>query len=200
MQRLYDYESLIKKLQSQIEQVEPEIIEKNRIISQYKDNLTQTKTRIDELESTLNNAISKQKSYEPSDKELKKWNWGAFFLSWIWGLHNKLYWQSLVVLVFWIILFLQYTATLFKNFRSKWDFINSFLKSMRDLNPLIIPIIIIIIVLSLGLGFYGIRWAWKAKKWDNWELFQIAQKRWNKAVLWAIPIVLLFGIANYYFA
>jgi len=23
--------------------------------------------------------------------EIKKWNWGAFFLSWIWGLGNKTY-------------------------------------------------------------------------------------------------------------
>ena len=30
--------------------------------------------------------------------ELKGWNWGAFFLSWIWGIGNRV-WISLVVLV-----------------------------------------------------------------------------------------------------
>lgn len=195
-QKNNDYEALIKKLQYQIEQIKPAESEKDRRISHLQEDLIQAKKKMNELETELSTSASKHQPHEPSDIELKKWNWGAFVLSWVWGLHNRLYWQSLVVLAFWIIQFLQYTATLmFEYYRTKWVLNNSFLKSLNELNPWIFPIIIFIA--SLILGFFGTRWAWKAKKWDNWELFLIAQRRWNKAVLWAIPIVLLFSIAIY---
>tara|TARA_B100001964_G_C13922977_1_gene461009 strand:+ start:59 stop:700 length:642 start_codon:yes stop_codon:yes gene_type:complete len=33
-------------------------------------------------------------------KEVRRWNWGAFFLSWIWGLGNNVYIALLALLVF----------------------------------------------------------------------------------------------------
>lgn len=33
------------------------------------------------------------------DKELDKWNWGAFCLNWIWGVAHKQYWTLLIILV-----------------------------------------------------------------------------------------------------
>lgn len=204
IQKIQDYDTLINKLQCQIKDSyekanEPlrEIQEKERLISQLQTELKEAKALNEELKSEAREKQDKKEQQEPHITELKKWNWGAFFFSWIWGLHNKVYWQSLVVLVFWIILFFQSIATLmFKYYRTKWVLNNSLLKSMNELNPWIFPIIIII--LSLVLGFFGTRWAWQAKKWDSWKLFQIAQRRWTKAVIWAIPIVLmLFIIAQY---
>ena len=52
-----------------------------------------------------------QKSYAPQfgqaneysqseiDKEIEKWNWGAFFCSWLWAAFNGLYWPLLFVIV-----------------------------------------------------------------------------------------------------
>ena len=31
--------------------------------------------------------------------EIKKWNWGAFIFTWIWGIGNRLYWTLLILLL-----------------------------------------------------------------------------------------------------
>ena len=186
IQKIQDYETLINKLQCQIKDSyekanEPllDIQEKERLISQLKTELEEAKSLNEELKSEAREKQDKKEQQEPHITELKKWNWGAFFFSWIWGLHNKVYWQSLIVLVLWTIQFLQYIATLLLEFsKLRWILNSSFLKSMKGINPWIIAVFILIA--SLVFGFYGTRWAWKAKKWDNWELFQIAQKRWIK--------------------
>jgi hypothetical protein len=36
------------------------------------------------------------------DKEIEKWNWGAFLCSWLWGVFNGIYWPLLILLVGWI--------------------------------------------------------------------------------------------------
>lgn len=33
------------------------------------------------------------------DKELEKWNWGAFFCSWLWGVFNGIYWPLFIILI-----------------------------------------------------------------------------------------------------
>lgn len=33
------------------------------------------------------------------DKEINKWNWGAFFCSWIWAAYHKIYWPLAVLIV-----------------------------------------------------------------------------------------------------
>lgn len=33
------------------------------------------------------------------DKEIEKWNWGAFFCSWLWGLFNGIYWPLFIILI-----------------------------------------------------------------------------------------------------
>jgi len=33
------------------------------------------------------------------DKEIAKWNWGAFFCSWLWGAFNGIYWPLFVLLI-----------------------------------------------------------------------------------------------------
>ncbi|MBR5068146.1 MAG: TIR domain-containing protein [Bacteroidales bacterium] len=195
IQQNQDYKKIIEELQCQIEQVKPTLHENDRTISQFEEDLVRANTRIKELETALSATATMQKSHEPTEIELKEWNWGAFFFSWIWGIHNKLYWRSLAILVLWIIEFLQCTAfILFEYNPTKWVRNNSFLKSMNNLNPWIIPILLLVV--SLVLGLYGSRWAWQSKKWDSWEQFQIAKRRWNKAILWAIPIMIIMVIAG----
>ena len=33
------------------------------------------------------------------DKALGKWNWGAFFCTWLWGVCHKMYWPLLIIIV-----------------------------------------------------------------------------------------------------
>ncbi len=33
------------------------------------------------------------------DKEIEKWNWGAFFCSWLWGAFNGIYWPLFIILI-----------------------------------------------------------------------------------------------------
>lgn len=39
----------------------------------------------------VENATTEQKPKEELHPELKRWNWGAFILNWIWGLGNRTY-------------------------------------------------------------------------------------------------------------
>lgn len=46
------------------------------------------------------NTVSSAKAPNTGEllKVLKKWNWGAFFLTFIWGLRNRVYWSLLMLL------------------------------------------------------------------------------------------------------
>lgn len=53
-------------------------------------------------------AISSQQSVQPSftsthtdgvPEEIKKWNWGAFFFNWLWGVCNGVYWPLALIAV-----------------------------------------------------------------------------------------------------
>jgi len=39
----------------------------------------------------VENATTEQKQKEELPPEVKRWNWGAFILNWIWGLGNRTY-------------------------------------------------------------------------------------------------------------
>lgn len=36
------------------------------------------------------------------DKALEKWNWGAFFCTWLWGVFHRMYWPLLILVVAYI--------------------------------------------------------------------------------------------------
>lgn len=49
-------------------------------------------------------------------------------------------------------------------------------------------------IMSFVLGFKGREWAWKNKRWDNYEHFQRVQKRWS---FWGVCIfvaIFILGI------
>lgn len=47
------------------------------------------------------NKYGQANAYSQSDidKELEKWNWGAFFWSWIWAAFHKIYWPLCIILI-----------------------------------------------------------------------------------------------------
>lgn len=50
------------------------------------------------------------------------------------------------------------------------------------------------VVMAIVLGFKGREWAWKARKWESVEQFNLVQKKWS---FWGVMLVLLifvFGI------
>ena len=38
-------------------------------------------------------------------EEIKKWNWGAFFFNWLWGICNGVYWPLILIVVNFICIF-----------------------------------------------------------------------------------------------
>ena len=58
--------------------------------------------RCNELE--LNQTVNNQTVYEPTAEDLKRWNWGAFFLSWIWCVRNKIsWWLTAICFILWLL-------------------------------------------------------------------------------------------------
>lgn len=106
---------------------------------------------------------------------INKWNWGAFLLTGIWGLSNRIY-ISLVCFIPFALPFL-------------------FFEIFKSGNLLIYKVYLYIlsffsiasIIMMFILGAKGNEWAWKKKKWESIEHFQRVQKRWS---YWGIGIAL----------
>ncbi len=79
-----------------------------------------------------------------------KFNWGAFLLTWIWGLGNKSYITLLIILT----IFLAFIP-----------FVN-LITGMVQLG------------LAIWFGIKGNEWAWKNKKFESIEAFHSYQKKW----------------------
>ena len=111
-------------------------------------------------------------SGEPSN--INKFNWGAFLLSWIWGICNGVYW-SLIILVL--------------------DIVSYFL-DLADANILSTIICIISFIVGLFLGIFGNREAWKSGRFKNAEKFVMVQRKWTKGALifWGVIILLIILI------
>lgn len=101
------------------------------------------------------------------DREVDKWNWGAFYFGWIWGIFNKVY-VSLVQLVTNIL---------------------AFGLSLIGLG-IIAPIFALA---SLGVGIWlgvkGSRMAWNNGAYRNLEHFRNTRHNWN------IAAAIVFGIS-----
>ena len=100
--------------------------------------------------------------------EIKGWNWGAFSLTWIWGISHRV-WISLLALIPFpligiaVMIILGIKGNEWAWQYKKWDSIEQFRKSQRKwkfwgIASLIAPIVLIIgiTLLIIGLlGYYG---------------------------------------------
>lgn len=52
-------------------------------------------------DGTVTNSSNWETPYNANDvpAEIKKWNWGAFFFNWLWGVCNGVYWPLALILV-----------------------------------------------------------------------------------------------------
>jgi hypothetical protein len=99
-------------------------------------------------------------------KALKKWNWGAFFLSFIWGCFHRIYWPLIVPAANLVVFLLPFLMD-------------------RDLQifGIIITWIVhlAVFVVAVYLGINGSERAWQLKVYENLEDFNAKEKRWATA-------------------
>ena len=86
---------------------------------------------------------------------LSKWNWGAFYLGWIWGLFNGCWWILLVNIV--LCLFMMIPV------------VGLWISSITFLGWAVI------------CGIKGTQWAWNNRTWNSVQEFEQTQSTWNKA-------------------
>lgn len=99
--------------------------------------------------------------------KIKKWNWGAFFFSWLWASCNNIYWP----LVLPGLNVITYFAPAFSLYSS-----------------------IVYIIISILLGINGNEWAWKAKRWESVEQFKKVQSNWAKAIIYVLIGSVVLGV------
>ena len=104
-------------------------------------------------------------------KEIMRWNWGAFFLGWIWAIGNKLW--------IWLPIGMAANAiSLIPSPNNKTLWISMICQG----------------VISVVLGVKGSEWAWKSKEWDSIEHFKRAQEKWRKWGIAFTVVGFIFGV------
>lgn len=99
------------------------------------------------------------------EKEMSKWNWGAFFLNWFWGIFNKSYLALFALVPFlgaiWaVVCGLKGNEWAWKN--KKWESIEHFRKDQREwaiLGVVILglPSIIVLLLFIFGIILDGVK-------------------------------------------
>lgn len=109
--------------------------------------------------------------------EIKKFNWGAFGWSWIWGACNGAFKETFVP---WLILIASY-------------FVIGFIM------PHLISVLIVFaagLAYQIYLGLHGNQWAWDGKAWKDVDHFTRIQKSWAIATL-VVYIINILSTALY---
>lgn len=109
-----------------------------------------------------------------AERELKKWNWGAFFFGWIWGVFNKVY-ISLTQLVVSILSF-ALTVMGFAIIAPLFGLVN--------------------LGISIWLGIKGSQMAWDNGAYRNLEHFRTSRHNWNVAAAVVFGISIFFIIIS----
>ena len=89
-------------------------------------------------------------------KEIMRWNWGAFLMTWIWAIGNRLW--------IWVVIALGAIAiSIIPSENNKTAWVSLICQG----------------VISVILGVKGSEWAWKSKKWESIEQFKKTQEKWR---------------------
>lgn len=115
---------------------------------------------------------------------LSKWSWGAFVLSWIWGIFNGCWWMLLIKI-----------GVVFLTVLSAFIPFAPFFMSAVDF------------CISVFFGIKGTEWAWNNRSWSSISDFNRTQDTWNKVGLilfilglvgvFAFVLISIFAIASY---
>jgi hypothetical protein len=104
-------------------------------------------------------------------EEIRGWNWGAFFFTWIWGIANR----SWLAVLFGII-----------------SGIFAVVADAYKADPWIS--LAFTIMTSAVIGLQGNQWAWQNKRWADVNHFKRTQKRWAVVGLVISIIFFILGI------
>ena len=96
----------------------------------------------------------------------KRFNWGAFFLTWIWGLGNKV-WITLFIIPLWF--FFAVLDVLLVSTGMMTEFGHSMLMIFLNL---------VLLSIQIWFGINGNKWAWEKKKYKSVEHFHRVQRIW----------------------
>lgn len=109
------------------------------------------------------------------DEELQKFNWGAFFLNFIWATFNGAWREFLPVFLIMLVV--------------------SLLSCLPILGFLFF---IVNIILAIYVGKQGNSWSWYGKKWESLDKFVSVQKAWGISspfvfiILWfSVPAIIM---------
>ncbi len=131
----------------------------------------------------MNNGFEAEDNLQYSiDAELQKFNWGAFFLNFIWATFNgawKEFWPVFLIMI--VVCFLSYIPIL------------GFLFAILN------------IILAIYVGKHANSWAWYGKKWESLDKFVSVQKVWGISspfvflILWfCVPIIIMVASAYFF--
>lgn len=122
-------------------------------------------------QSPINTSGQGRNAQEP--KEIKNWNWGAFLLTWIWGLSHHV-WVSLLSPI-------AYLACVMMGLTSDLKVFVSFM--------------VIHFIIAIILGLKGNAWAWQKQHYNSVDDFKKREKSWLVA---GLVYCLLIIIAMHY--
>ncbi len=108
-------------------------------------------------------------NYDIVPHNINHFNWGAFFFNWIWAVCHGIWWPILINVGVGIILILE------------------------------VPILTIIANIAslsfwIWFGFAANALAWKKKHWKSTVECMNSEKKWNKASIWFLVILLVFAV------
>lgn len=126
---------------------------------------------LDNLNQKISNTSGSGKNATVPN-EIKKWNWGAFLLSWIWAIAHKT-WIGLIALLPFVLM----------------GVIAPFTEKSDEAGGLFI----ITFGMMIVLGIKGNEWAWQNNKWESLEEFLLIQKKWSRIALIIIGVFIIVG-------
>jgi len=105
--------------------------------------------------------------YDEMPAELKGFNWGAFFLTFVWGAYHRALW-TLAVPIYYIVVL---KALPFFSFPHEGIHILHF-------RHVVIGVSLGIVGLKILFGFLGNRWAWRSGHYVDANHFRMIQRVW----------------------
>lgn len=107
----------------------------------------------------------------PVPDEVKGWNWGAFFLTWVWGIGNRLW----IVLGMWLLCFLAFAGVVL--LAEDWAY------AIWGIDVYYGKLAVIAVVWLLWRiipAVKGNEWAWRYRKFDSIKQFTDTQRTWSR--------------------
>lgn len=115
------------------------------------------------------------------DAALRRWNWGAFLLGWVWAAFHRCYWPMFLLVLSLFNLFISTASAVAGG-------VGNLLIALAGIG------------INIYLGLNGSRIAWEAGCFDSLQHFQSKERAWRNAGFILIGVSLLIGFLLILFA